>query len=174
MSKLSFATITAISLLAALPAAAQQANGPHPATPQSSAQPTKPNAQKNGQNQAGENHNMAQSGQGQNKGSAAVNQDEIRQAQDALNGKGFQVGKADGILGPHTVKALKEFQQQQKLQPSGKLDSQTMAALGLSNAQPSTTGQGGGGANPAPQQSPKPGGSTGQLQNQAPPKAQSH
>jgi peptidoglycan hydrolase-like protein with peptidoglycan-binding domain len=56
---------------------------------------------------------------------------EIRQAQQALNKDGFKVGRADGRLGPETEAAIKQFQQSKQIQPSGQLDQQTMADLGL-------------------------------------------
>jgi peptidoglycan hydrolase-like protein with peptidoglycan-binding domain len=56
---------------------------------------------------------------------------EIRQAQQALNKDGFRVGRADGRLGPETEAAIKQFQQSKQIQPSGQLDQQTMADLGL-------------------------------------------
>jgi peptidoglycan hydrolase-like protein with peptidoglycan-binding domain len=68
------------------------------------------------------------------------------QAQQALSQKGFNAGKADGILGPRTRRALTSFQQNQGLQRSGRLDDKTLAALGVSQGQqqgqPSTAGQG--------------------------------
>ena len=57
--------------------------------------------------------------------------DTIRQAQQALNEKGFDVGSPDGHAGPKTAKALKKFQQAQGINPSGSLDGQTLAALGV-------------------------------------------
>jgi peptidoglycan hydrolase-like protein with peptidoglycan-binding domain len=79
-----------------------------------------------------------------------LSKDEIRQAQQALDQKGFKAGQADGVLGPETKNAIKEFQQKQGWNATGALDSQTLGALGVStsgqNAQapgqrPSTTGQ---------------------------------
>src|SRR5436190_9443131 len=65
---------------------------------------------------------------------SASNQDSstVKQAQQALNDKGFNVGAADGIAGPKTQAALEKFQQSKGISGSGSLDSQTLAALGVS------------------------------------------
>lgn len=52
----------------------------------------------------------------------------------------MSVGQADGKMGPKTQAALKEFQQQQGLQATGRLDAQTLAALGMGEGQSSSTG----------------------------------
>jgi len=75
---------------------------------------------------------------------ATSNQDSstVKQAQQALNDKGFNVGAADGVIGPKTQAALEKFQQSKGLSGSGSLDSQTLAALGVSgdaSASSSTT-----------------------------------
>jgi hypothetical protein len=79
--------------------------------------------------------------------------DEIRQVQMVLKQKGFFRGEPDGVLGPRTTQALIAFQRQQGFEASGRIDSRTVTALGMSNlsgqqsnqggSQPSTTGQGG-------------------------------
>ena len=58
----------------------------------------------------------------------------VRQAQKTLNDRGFRTGGIDGKMGPQTQAALVNFQRAEKLQPSGKLDRQTLAALGLDKA----------------------------------------
>jgi peptidoglycan hydrolase-like protein with peptidoglycan-binding domain len=68
--------------------------------------------------------------------------------------KGFSIGEPDGVLGTRTRQALIAFQRQQGFEASGRIDSRTVTALGLSNmsgqqggaAQPSTSGQSGAGA----------------------------
>ena len=64
----------------------------------------------------------------------------VMQVQKALNDKGFDPGRIDGVWRPETVAAIKEFQQKNDLKPDGKLDRQTVAALGLSKEEPTTTG----------------------------------
>jgi peptidoglycan hydrolase-like protein with peptidoglycan-binding domain len=74
-----------------------------------------------------------------------LNKDVIRNVQQALNKKGFDAGRVDGIWGHETVAAIKNFQERNDLKADGKLDHQTMAALGLSSGQePTTTGSGAG------------------------------
>jgi peptidoglycan hydrolase-like protein with peptidoglycan-binding domain len=125
-------TVAIFSLALAVPAAAQQSG--------SSNQPAA--AQQSGSSQSSA---AQQSSQEQN-----LTKEEIRQAQQALDQKGFKAGQADGVLGPETKNAIKEFQQKQGLNATGELDGQTMSALGVSpNAQsgqaggqrPSTTGE---------------------------------
>ncbi len=50
-------------------------------------------------------------------------------AQSRLNNLGFPAGKADGILGPNTRRALLEFQRAHGLEESGELDEATSAKL---------------------------------------------
>jgi peptidoglycan hydrolase-like protein with peptidoglycan-binding domain len=57
----------------------------------------------------------------------------VRQVQQALKDKGHDPGPVDGIVGKRTSKALKDFQKAEGLQPTGKLDSETMAVLGMEN-----------------------------------------
>ena len=45
--------------------------------------------------------------------------------------EGFNAGPVDGRLGQQAQQGLKEFQQSRGLEPSGQLDPQTIAALGL-------------------------------------------
>jgi peptidoglycan hydrolase-like protein with peptidoglycan-binding domain len=131
MNKLLLAGIAAASLAALLPANAQQAG---------QAQQQQPQQQSSGSSRAEQSKAAAP---------ASNTHDEIMQAQEALNQKGFDVGKADGIAGPQTRRALRRFQREQGLQQSGRFDNRTLAALGVSpgqqgsSAQPSTTGQGG-------------------------------
>ena len=51
--------------------------------------------------------------------------------QQALISKGYEPGPATGGWGPEWVEALKKFQSAQSLEPSGKLDSLSLIALGL-------------------------------------------
>jgi peptidoglycan hydrolase-like protein with peptidoglycan-binding domain len=53
------------------------------------------------------------------------------QAQQALAAAGYHVGEPDGRPGPSTTAALKKFQTDRHLPVSGKLDSITLAALGI-------------------------------------------
>lgn len=134
MNKLVFATVIALPLAASFPALAQQGS----AAPQ----PEQPGA---------------------SQGVAAVtlNADQVRQLQQALNDNGFNAGEVDGVFGPGTRAALRRFQSKAGLQPTGRIDQQTLALVGMSGAAPqapggagATTGQGA--ASPAPASPPQP------------------
>ena len=60
-----------------------------------------------------------------------VDSDTVRQVQKILNDRGFRTGGVDGRMGPQTQAALVNFQRAEKLQPTGKLDKPTLAALGV-------------------------------------------
>jgi peptidoglycan hydrolase-like protein with peptidoglycan-binding domain len=56
-------------------------------------------------------------------------QETVKQAQEQLSLMGHDAGPVDGIMGPKTQAAVKEFQESKGLQVSGRLDNQTLAAL---------------------------------------------
>jgi peptidoglycan hydrolase-like protein with peptidoglycan-binding domain len=58
-------------------------------------------------------------------------QDEVKTVQEALKGKGNDPGPVDGIMGPQTQKAIREFQQASGLKTTGRLDAETATALGV-------------------------------------------
>src|SRR6185369_718682 len=72
-----------------------------------------------------------------------VNAQTVRQAQKVLNDRGFRTGGVDGHMGPQTEAALVNFQRAEKLQPTGKPDRQTIAALGLNKSNQSAQGTSG-------------------------------
>jgi len=53
----------------------------------------------------------------------------VRRIQQALKGKGFDPGEADGIWGRNTIAAVKQFQTQQGLDVDGVVGPKTTAAL---------------------------------------------
>lgn len=57
--------------------------------------------------------------------------DSVLQAQQILNAAGYHLGEPDGKPGPSTTAALKKFQTDRHLPETGKLDSITLAALGI-------------------------------------------
>ena len=69
-----------------------------------------------------------------------VNAQTVRHAQKALNDRGFRTGGVDGHMGPQTEAALVNFQRAEKLQPTGKLDRKTLAALGMNSQEPGRAG----------------------------------
>ena len=74
------------------------------------------------------------SGQGQ--------QTEIMQLQQKLHAKGLYQGKVDGIDGPKTQAALRQYQGKNGLHQTGRLDQQTEQKLGLNKAGAATEGYG--------------------------------
>ncbi|MGK7868750.1 peptidoglycan-binding domain-containing protein [Falsiroseomonas sp. E2-1-a20] len=58
-----------------------------------------------------------------------------RQAQSALNSRGYDVGQVDGVMGPRTSRAVREFQQSNNLPATGRLDRETLSALNVSGEQ---------------------------------------
>lgn len=63
--------------------------------------------------------------------SVELSKDQKKQLQRELQNRGHYQGEIDGIIGPQTRAALKEFQEQQNLTSSGEADQQTLSALGL-------------------------------------------
>ena len=90
----------------------------------------------------GEQKNTQDSTQSQAQPQAAQSQNPelVKQAQEKLSAAGHDAGAADGMIGPKTQAALKEFQQSKGLEPSGQLDRQTLAELGVSDATSASTG----------------------------------
>lgn len=60
-------------------------------------------------------------------------QQDIRQAQEALKAQGHDPGPIDGVMGPQTSQALREFQSSNGLQQTGRLDEQTKEKLNIEN-----------------------------------------
>src|ERR1700722_6139949 len=75
---------------------------------------------------------------------------QIRQVQQALDEKGFPVGRTDGVLSRETRQALTGFQRQLNLAQTGQPDDQTLQALGI-DLNGSTTGAATTGAAPSDQ-----------------------
>lgn len=93
--------------------------------------------------QSGQTSQTGQSTMGQS-GGAAIDQQQsaapsgagmqadeatVREIQQKLRDRGYDVGEVDGIMGDNTRQALTRFQQDQGIQATGQLDQQTMAAL---------------------------------------------
>lgn len=55
----------------------------------------------------------------------------VREVQQTLNQRGFSRLGVDGMMGPRTQAAVREFQRSQRLEPTGQLNRQTLIALGL-------------------------------------------
>jgi len=55
----------------------------------------------------------------------------VRNAQTALNAQGYDVGRVDGQFGPNTQNAVRRFQTEHNLAPTGSLTNATLEALGV-------------------------------------------
>jgi hypothetical protein len=55
----------------------------------------------------------------------------VREAQRALRDLGYQPGPLDGVVGPRTKAALAKYQQAERIQVTGRLDSETMVRLDI-------------------------------------------
>jgi hypothetical protein len=65
---------------------------------------------------------------------AWAQEDKVIQAQRLLSTLGYDLGIADGILGPQTRQAIAAYQHSQNLPATGELDTATLTALGLMEA----------------------------------------
>jgi len=53
----------------------------------------------------------------------------IKLIQETLRQKGYAPGPVDGVFGPRSIKALKQFQKDKKLRVTGKIDVETARQL---------------------------------------------
>ncbi len=63
----------------------------------------------------------------------------VKEAQQALKDKGVDPGPIDGIDGPKTQAAIREYQQKQNLTADGKLGPQTLDSLGVKRGTATTS-----------------------------------
>jgi peptidoglycan hydrolase-like protein with peptidoglycan-binding domain len=63
----------------------------------------------------------------------SLNEEKVRRAQQALQAKGFDPGPIDGVIGPKTEDAIRNFQDRYGIKTSTKLDNQTLYALGAAD-----------------------------------------
>lgn len=61
----------------------------------------------------------------------AMSSDLVRDVQRGLSSRGYDVGSQDGVYGASTEHALRNFQRDQHINPSGQVDAQSLAALGV-------------------------------------------
>jgi carboxyl-terminal processing protease len=64
-------------------------------------------------------------------GNGKASTEQVKSVQQALQGKGMDPGTIDGVMGPKTQAALRDFQKEQKLPQTGRLDAQTLEKLGV-------------------------------------------
>jgi peptidoglycan hydrolase-like protein with peptidoglycan-binding domain len=63
--------------------------------------------------------------------SASLSSSNVLSVQQALNAKGYNVGRADGHWGPRSSAALRNFQQENNLSTTGNIDASTAERLGV-------------------------------------------
>ncbi len=151
MKKLILASVAAAAI--SFPAFAQQSKAPDQGNMTNKSDTSNKSDMSNQgsmSEQSGANESTSNQASSQSSGQAispdSLSQSQVKQLQQALDEKGFKVGKVDGKWGPETESALRKFQEAQKLPSKGELDQQTAAALGLNGSEfgaaPETTGQG--------------------------------
>jgi peptidoglycan hydrolase-like protein with peptidoglycan-binding domain len=93
-----------------------------------------PQAQSGQSTQAQTSGQSSQTQGAQQPSASSQSPEVVKQAQEKLSAAGHDAGPADGVIGPKTQSALKEFQESKGLQASGELDQKTIAALGVSSS----------------------------------------
>jgi peptidoglycan hydrolase-like protein with peptidoglycan-binding domain len=58
-----------------------------------------------------------------------MSRSEVRRAQQQLEQRGYEVGTVDGVIGPKTQTAIRNFQRDKGLNATGELNEETRAAL---------------------------------------------
>jgi peptidoglycan hydrolase-like protein with peptidoglycan-binding domain len=66
-------------------------------------------------------------------GSGRLSTDQVRSAQQALQGTGLNPGPIDGVVGPQTQQAVRDYQKKQNLPQTGQFDAATLQKLGVSS-----------------------------------------
>lgn len=64
-------------------------------------------------------------------GMPAAQNENVKHAQEILHAKGFYKGSIDGVLGPRTRTAIREYQRAEKLPVTGHLDAKTASKMGV-------------------------------------------
>lgn len=78
----------------------------------------------------GSGSTASQSGRDSSSSTRAMSAERVRNVQQALNDRG-QTVDVDGVWGPNTRRALREFQQANGIDATGRLDNRTATALNL-------------------------------------------
>jgi peptidoglycan hydrolase-like protein with peptidoglycan-binding domain len=71
-----------------------------------------------------------------------ANTEQVRHVQQKLNDLGYHAGSVDGVLGPRTQSALRQFQHARNLNATGHIDSKTLAFLNREPTGHPTSGAG--------------------------------
>jgi peptidoglycan hydrolase-like protein with peptidoglycan-binding domain len=75
---------------------------------------------------------------GRDGGLAGAKGEQVKTAQQALKDKGHDPGAIDGVMGPKTQAAVRDFQSKEGLKASGRLDTETLAKLGVAKGAAAT------------------------------------
>jgi peptidoglycan hydrolase-like protein with peptidoglycan-binding domain len=67
-------------------------------------------------------------------GAEGQSRDTVRNIQQELERRGYELGAVDGIYGPRTRQAVTAFQRDENLRADGRIGPQTLAALGMSES----------------------------------------
>jgi peptidoglycan hydrolase-like protein with peptidoglycan-binding domain len=70
-------------------------------------------------------------------GTPGLSKEDIRKVEQALQSKGHNPGRVDGVMDNDTRAAIRAFQKQNNLSQTGTVDPETAAKLGVSVGQPS-------------------------------------
>jgi peptidoglycan hydrolase-like protein with peptidoglycan-binding domain len=92
---------------------------------------------------AAPNYNESSSAQ-----SARLTPDTIRSVQQTLKQDGMYRSRVDGVWGPGTEAAVRDYQQQHNLNATGRLDQSTLASLNLGGSEQSPNNEQYGGSSP--------------------------
>ncbi|MGH7313971.1 MAG: peptidoglycan-binding domain-containing protein [Candidatus Rokuibacteriota bacterium] len=120
-------SVLALAVAAAMiagPAFAQSTGG----APQTQQAPSQPDAMKS---DGMKSDTMKPDSSKASRAGRTGNREQVKAAQEALKQKGFDPGPADGMMGPKTRDALKDYQEAEKINQTGRLDAETMAKLGV-------------------------------------------
>ena len=79
----------------------------------------------------GESTGMQSGTEGRTAGGSQWSKDKVKEIQEALKSNGFDPGTADGVIGPKTNQAIRDFQKSKNLQATGRIDERTASALGV-------------------------------------------
>ncbi len=62
---------------------------------------------------------------------AVLHREDIKKLQESLRDKGYYSGPVDGVIGPRTRAAIRQYQKFENLPVTGRLDTQTAGKLGV-------------------------------------------
>jgi peptidoglycan hydrolase-like protein with peptidoglycan-binding domain len=82
----------------------------------------------------GEDTGMQRGAESGKAGAQHMSNDKVKAIQEALKSKGFDPGTPDGVIGPKTSQAIRDFQKSENLPVTGRIDDKTAKALGVEAA----------------------------------------